>query len=71
MASLLLRWPLARVTRGVVCNRYPAMSLPPGQKEPLVEPSPEPAAQPDATARTPALAHSAAEILAELGVLAL
>jgi len=47
------------------------MSLPPDQKEPLVEPSPEPAAQPDTTARTLHLRIRQQEILAELGVLAL
>ena len=47
------------------------MSLPPDQKQPLVEPSPEPAAQPDTTARTLHLRIRQQEILAELGVLAL
>lgn len=47
------------------------MSLPPHQKEPLVEASPEPAAQPDTSVRNLHLRIRQQEILAELGVLAL
>jgi two-component sensor histidine kinase len=47
------------------------MSPPPEQKRPVVEPSPEPAAQLDFTARSLRLRIRQQEILAELGVLAL
>ena len=47
------------------------MSLPPDQKPPVVEPSPEPAAQLDSTARSLRVRIRQQEILAGLGVLAL